>query len=176
MKKLSEPYRTLKIKYAPHQMYHDPVNCAKQGCNEVIFHDEPKMYFTPDTYYHLYCWETRHDIIEDSRSNPARNYKYLITFTRNPNARYSLHAWFARIRFECQKAFVVECQCAVEHRETNIHVHSLIISNKKITKREYKVFIRDFGFVDVRILKTDNGVKAYIEKEYGEAVQPSELC
>lgn len=90
---------------------------------------------------------------------------YLVTFTRNPNSRYSYEDWIFRIKKECMKNFVVSVKVVKENADSNVHVHAVMLTNKRITKREFKVFNRDYGYVDVRRIKSDNGVMGYIEKD-----------
>lgn len=107
------------------------------------------------------------------------SFRYLVTFTRNPNSRFSLEQWLVRIRKECMKSFIIKAACALEHPESNIHVHVCMETSKAISNKSqtspFKVFSRDYGFVDVRRIVVDNGVEDYISKEYGSSVSPQHL-
>lgn len=91
--------------------------------------------------------------------------KYLITFTRNPNSRFSLEEWLKRIKKEVLRKCFSEQYCSLEHPESNIHIHAIVSSNKPISKSLFYVFNDRYGFVDVRRINVDNGVLDYIEKE-----------
>lgn len=92
--------------------------------------------------------------------------KYLLTFTRNPNSKYTFDDWIHRIQLELSKNFIVDHSCCLENLDTNVHVHSIIEVNKPIAKNQFKVFQRDYGYVDLRRVNVDNGVEQYITKNY----------
>lgn len=98
---------------------------------------------------------------------------YLVTFSYNPNSRYDKIKWLKRIEKEIHKRFITNCVYAIEHIDTNIHCHVAMDTNKPISIREFKVFARDYGYVDIRRIKTDNGVADYFVKEFpqGESVK-----
>lgn len=92
---------------------------------------------------------------------------YIVTFTRNPNSVHTLDKWFLRIRKELTKKSIISFEAVVEHRDTNIHLHAFVCASKQLNKRDYKVFERDYGYVDVRRVHTDNGIADYFVKEEG---------
>lgn len=106
------------------------------------------------------------------RSQKLTKYKdttYLLTFTRNPNSRYDPTQWLRRIDKELGKSFITESLSTLEHIDTNIHCHTVIQTTHPITKTRFAVFNRDYGYVDLKRINTDNGVQAYIEKELPNA-------
>lgn len=103
------------------------------------------------------------------------DFSYLITFTRNPNSRYSLHDWKKRIAKEVSRKTFSQQHLTIEHPDTNIHVHAVVKANKAISNTLFKVFSRDYGWVDVRRIRTDNGVLDYIAKELPEGQNPQNL-
>lgn len=100
-----------------------------------------------------------------SRSKFGLGYYYLLTFTRNPNSKYQKSEWFKRILKELGRQSFSQVKANLEHIDTNIHCHSIVSSNKPISKTLFKVFQRDYGFVDLRRIVVDNGVDAYIVKD-----------
>lgn len=104
------------------------------------------------------------------------NYSYLVTFTRNPNSRYDREQWLYRVDKEMNRKSFSEVNAVLEHIEENIHAHVIVQSNKPFTKNLFKVFNRDYGYVDVRRINTDNGVRSYIEKDMpnGQEAQEKE--
>jgi len=100
------------------------------------------------------------------------NNAYLVTFTRNPNSKHNLEAWLKRIDKEINKSFVVECVTNIENHTTNIHCHAIIIANRQVQKKDFKVFERDYGYVDVKRKKIDNGMEEYIVKDMPEGFTP----
>jgi len=108
--------------------------------------------------------------MSSSSSQPT----YLLTFTRNPNSRYSLDSWLDRVVTElCRKPFT-DVRCSLEHVSTNIHCHALITYNSKgrLGKDKFTVFARDYGFVDLRRVNSDNGVIEYISKDLPPDIEP----
>lgn len=103
---------------------------------------------------------------------------YLVTFTRNPNSRYNKKEWLRRVVQELRKAYITDVACSLEHIETNIHCHAVVSTNKAVAKSAYKVFNRDYGYVDLRRINVDNGVVNYIEKDLAKdltSFSPEEL-
>lgn len=100
--------------------------------------------------------------------------RYFLTFTRNPNSRYDKDKWLARVKKELSKAVIVEVYGAcLEHEDTNVHCHAFVAMSKRISKADiFKVFIRDYGFVDCRFVKDDHGVQEYMSKMMPEGVEP----
>lgn len=92
-------------------------------------------------------------------------YKYLVTFTRNENGRYTKKEWLDRVCKELRRKAFSLAVGELEHIDTNIHCHAVIETGKAVHKSLFKVFIRDYGFVDLRRINIDNGVQTYIEKE-----------
>lgn len=79
--------------------------------------------------------------------------------------------WLKRVQFELGRKFVRSFKLAIEHKDSNIHAHARIVSKNLIKKsRDYKTYVNDYGFVDVRNVKYDNGTELYLEKEIGGKV------
>lgn len=89
---------------------------------------------------------------------------YLVTFTYNNVADRA--DWSNRIIIELSKKGILTSCYSLEHEETNMHAHALITSSYKKTHRDFELFKRKFGSVDVRLIGTDNGVQDYMEKEW----------
>lgn len=107
-------------------------------------------------------WATRNLRLLNSKYD---GYSYLVTFTKNPNSRYDSEKWLHRVIKELKRKPFKNVQCTIEHITTNIHCHAVIDVNKAIAKSLFSVFIRDYGFVDVRRVNHDNGVAEYISKD-----------
>lgn len=104
------------------------------------------------------------------RMTPSRNavsgYVYLVTFTRNPNSRFTKTQWRLRVRLELHKGYLSSGICVEEHPDTNIHVHARIQTNRAISKNQhFRTFERDYGSIDLKRVKVDNGVANYFTKE-----------
>lgn len=94
---------------------------------------------------------------------PAR-YKYLITFTRDPNKQI-VAKWIERVRFELGRKFIQSFKATMEHVDTNIHIHALIESNKYLKKDDFKCFINNYGNIDLKKVVSNNGIEQYLSKE-----------
>lgn len=100
------------------------------------------------------------------RSKYQGEYWYLITFTRNPNSKYDKKKWLSRIvDKELSRSCILQSESVLEHLDTNVHCHSYCQLSKPIAKSLFSVFSRDYGYVDVRRIKVNNGVEDYITKD-----------
>ncbi len=91
---------------------------------------------------------------------------YLLTFTYSENGRYDKVAWLRRVNKEIHRYFICDTSLfSLEHMDTNIHCHAVVECTKPIAKVLFKVFCRDYGWVDLRRIEVDNNPLGYIEKE-----------
>jgi len=90
--------------------------------------------------------------------------KYLVTFTRNPNTKYTLAQWRAAVHKQIKRDIFLKGHYAFEHEDTNIHCHVLALSTG-MAKSNFAPFIRKFGNIDLRSVGKDNGIMEYIGKE-----------
>lgn len=91
--------------------------------------------------------------------------RYLITFTKKPEVDMS--KWKARVEMELERSHITQViNKAFEHMESNPHCHAYVEVKRKIDKlKDYPTFIKKFGFVDIRLIKKDNGVSQYFLNE-----------
>ncbi len=95
---------------------------------------------------------------------------YIVTFTYNPNSRYDKLEWLRRVNKEVHRYYVLDSsRFALEHMDTNIHCHAVMETSKRISKVLFKIFNRDYGYVDLRRINVDNDPINYIEKEMPKA-------
>lgn len=159
---------------------HDNPELPTQKCTKCLAIDlESNTYYRdrfpnviPKEFEHL-CYGCFLTYYKASARKKVNGMLYLMTFTRNPNSRYSKESWLERVKKELSKNFIEEFAAALEHKDTNIHCHACVKTTKLITKREFKVFIRDYGFVDLRRVNDDNGVVPYISKDLPEGEVPA---
>ncbi len=57
----------------------------------------------------------------------------------------------------------------VEHVLTNVHMHIYLTYKGLVcvTKRRFSEYIANVGFVDIKHVKKDNGIRKYLSKEHG---------
>jgi len=139
--------------------------------NHNIFHPHCSCDELDEIVRDPFAWFAR----QKKSRHHYEGYKYLLTFTRNPNSRYSIQEWLKRIKKEIIRRSFSEQHCSLEHPDTNIHIHAVVNSNKPIAKSLFKVFSRDYGYVDVRRINIDNGVLDYIQKELPNSQTPMDI-
>lgn len=103
--------------------------------------------------------------LKKKRAKKYEGYVYLVTFTRNPNSRYDFTQWLYRVKKELTRSVIISCKAAIENPMENIHCHAVIECTKPVAKTLFKVFNRDYGYVDLRRITCENGVTEYIEKD-----------
>jgi len=107
-----------------------------------------------------------HRELRKSRKKYDDEYWYLVTFTRNPNSRYSIPEMLNRVAKELERSSIVEHFCMPEHMDSNIHVHAAIrFTTPHQKERTFKVYMRDYGYVDMRRINVNNGVADYLLKD-----------
>lgn len=95
---------------------------------------------------------------------PPPTLKYLITFTKAKDTELS--QWRDRVEFELTRSHIVKVlNKAYEHMDKNPHCHTYIECKTKVDKNDYKTFIKKFGFVDIKLVKKDNGINQYFKNE-----------
>ena len=100
-----------------------------------------------------------------SSSTSKSSRKYLLTFTKKPEVPTQI--WANRIISQLDRSNIHNfISGALEHITTNIHCHAYVES-PRISKDDYRAFSRNYGFVDVRQIKVDNGIEDYTQKELG---------
>lgn len=108
--------------------------------------------------------KTNLDAIKKSRCR-YDGLAYLITFTCNPNSRYTKGQWLERVVKELRRTPLSNVKATLEHVDSNIHCHALVTSTKALYKKLFKVFNDRYGYVDLRRISVDNGTQEYIEKD-----------
>lgn len=95
---------------------------------------------------------------------PPPTLKYLITFTKAKDTELS--QWRDRVEFELTRSHIVKVlNKAYEHMDKNPHCHTYVECKTKVDKNDYKTFIKKFGFVDIKLVKKDNGINQYFKNE-----------
>lgn len=93
--------------------------------------------------------------------------KYFLTFTVDPVKGNS------KIRTELGKIAnrktITFLKGAVEHVNTNLHVHMLVLysMHQRLRLTNFNKYQRDVGKVDLKRVHKDNGISAYFDKENG---------
>lgn len=107
-------------------------------------------------------------------ANQPPRHTYLVTFTKA--ADVDIDKWKQRLKFEMSRKFVTSFSLVIEHEDGNIHAHAKIKSTKYIKKsREYRSYIKAYGFVDVKNVKFDNGVDEYLAKECTPVIKVEDI-
>lgn len=90
---------------------------------------------------------------------------YLLTFTRNPKI-ISKCEWVDKVIVALRYKWVKALNACLEHPDSNIHVHARIETDRYIKKQsDLRTFLKKCGNVDVRLVKTDNGIPDYFTGE-----------
>lgn len=100
---------------------------------------------------------------EKTKRKIDAKHTYFITFTTKDGV--DKQKWIKRIKYEMSRKYIVSFQLCVEHKDTNTHIHAKIKSTKHLKKQHFKTYETAFGWVDIRLVKHDNGIDAYMEKE-----------
>lgn len=130
--------------------YVDPINQIRKN-SELRLYPEP-----PYTIEEILELSTQY-----YRSIKGNN--YLLTFTKRSEVKPS--DWFDAIIKQLKKKFIIKFLIGFEHLDANMHAHAYIECNKYVQKREFALYERDIGYIDLRIVRKDNGVEGYISKE-----------
>lgn len=88
---------------------------------------------------------------------------YLLTFTSNeklPKESFK-HAVIKQL----EREIFSKVKYVFEHEDTNIHCHAYVTATHTLNKDNFKSHIRKYGNMDLRHIKTDNGIDEYISKE-----------
>lgn len=93
-----------------------------------------------------------------------RVYRYLITFTLDP-AKTAPPSFEGIIQSQLDRKPMATAIYAIEHVETNMHAHAYVTSTRGYTPQDFDSYRKRYGFVDVKLVKSDNGVAAYLGKE-----------
>lgn len=96
----------------------------------------------------------------------VKRYMYFVTFTIKDPAHFEKAKEYVDARIELP--YVHKQVNVVEHKDTNVHIHSLIYSDKPIQKSiQFKHYMSKFGFVDFKPVnpKTEQQVLDYMTKE-----------
>lgn len=136
-----------------------------------------------ECYYHEDCWPTpleffRMELIRNGdvgrlreldriTKTQSRDYIYFVTWSRMPSV--PLDQWQKAVTRELHKKWIVSFKAVCEHMNTNIHVHALCHSHYKKSHRDFKLFARKFGYVDIKQVQVDHGIDDYISKDQEEA-------
>lgn len=109
------------------------------------------------------CYLDKFNLIQQMK---AKRYLYFITYTvKDPRDFESAKQYIDdRINLE----YIVRTTNVIEHKETNPHIHSLVISKIPLEKsKQFKHYINRFGFIDFKPVdpKTIQQVVDYMTKE-----------
>lgn len=105
---------------------------------------------------------------EKSKHNLIERHRFLLTFTRNE--AIDVGVWKNRVRAQLQRKAIKSVKYVLEHKDTNIHCHALVETDKVLRKREFRAFEKTYGYVDVKNVKKDNGLMDYFTKEEGNEI------
>lgn len=90
-------------------------------------------------------------------------HEYFLTFTTKQDV--DKKKWLKRLKFELSRKYVVDFKLCFEHKDTNVHAHVKVKSTKHLKKQMFKTYETAFGWIDIRLIKHDNGIDEYMEKE-----------
>lgn len=106
------------------------------------------------------------DQIEKDRSQAKDCMKYyFLTFTWNPN--WNLSFMPDAIKKSLDRTNIQLLKAAIEHIDSNIHVHAYInfTGKGKLQKANFKSYVNRVGNIDIKKVRKDNGVSTYLDKE-----------
>lgn len=122
--------------------------------------DERQRQFWDDRYY---------DIIRAFKARPSLNYRYLITFTLDRKllkaSTLDQRQFDSIIRRQLERKIFITARYSIEHIDRNMHAHALVEATHNVTKTNFAPYLRDYGSIDIRLVKVDNGIDDYIGKE-----------
>ncbi len=58
----------------------------------------------------------------------------------------------------------------------NIHAHVLLHSNAYIKRQKFKTYMGQYGYIDFKKIRYDNGILEYLNKEEGAIVYTDAEC
>lgn len=88
---------------------------------------------------------------------------YLLTFTSNE--KLPKESFKHAVVKQLEREIFSKVKYVFEHEDTNIHCHAYVTATHTINKDNFKSHIRKFGNMDIKHVKTDNGIEEYISKE-----------
>lgn len=107
--------------------------------------------------------------------------RYFLTFTYNGN--HEKQTWLDAVKLRLGRKDIKRfISGVVEHPESNIHVHAYVESDKNWTtnrtKKTYPFhsFEKNYGHVDVKRVKNDNGISDYIQTGKVEKIEELKLA
>lgn len=135
--------------------------CEDPSCHPLI-HYEQLLVFDPILREKLVQYIDHGQFKKTTKSD--KNVRtYFVTFTYNNVA--DKDEWEDRVITELSKKSWITSKYCIEHKDTNIHAHALVTTKYKKTRRDFAVFERKFGGVNVKLVSKDNGILDYMEKE-----------
>ncbi len=88
---------------------------------------------------------------------------YFLTFTSNE--KLPKESFKHAVVKQLEREIFSKVKYVFEHEDTNIHCHAYVTATHTINKDNFKSHIRKFGNMDIKHVKTDNGIEEYISKE-----------
>lgn len=133
---------------------------------DTLFHTCPLM---KEMINDPHAWHAaRKAEIQRLRKENTEN-KYFITFTWNNSVLKSL--WLSRVKFELSRKYVKSFKAVIEHADSNIHCHALLVTDQSLAKRHFSTFVKKCGFVDIKHVTSDNGIDQYGDKPMVSSLQ-----
>lgn len=118
---------------------------------------------------------------QTSRDQGDLTPRYFLTFTYNGN--HEKQTWLDAVKLRLGRKDIKRfISGVVEHPESNIHVHAYVESDKNWTtnrtKKTYPFhsFEKNYGHVDVKRVKNDNGISDYIQTGKVEKIEELKLA
>lgn len=90
---------------------------------------------------------------------------FLLTFTRDPKTTRPVAQWEDATIKQLKKTWFTKVKYVFEHKDTNIHCHAYVQADRHIHQSNFKMYMREFGHVDIKIVGEDNGIEEYMSKE-----------
>lgn len=97
------------------------------------------------------------------KSVTGQKNKYFITFTHNNNTPKD--DFKKAVEKQLERKIFTHVEYAFEHEETNIHCHAIVESKFTLNSLNFKSHSTKHGYVQIKIIKHDNGLQDYINKE-----------
>lgn len=113
-------------------------------------------------------------LLVDPYGSTSSSSKYLITFTKDDKKIQDNQKWLDRVKKELSRKVITKyITGSLEHEGDNIHFHAYVeckpqtmIPNRTAKKYTFHSFEKLCGHVDVKHVKTDNGISEYMENPF----------
>lgn len=139
----------------PHDSEESFLSCEEMECLKCL------------KYYYLHCKDEKSGMKllnkkSYQRKRLTEEHKYFVTFTVDPKKGVTEDLWVTRLATEMRRKFVKSFQLVIENRETNMHAHASVITNKHLKRADFHTYEKFFGHVDLRKVENDRGVDEYL--------------